>query len=255
MRCVVAATCGLLALAASPALACTIDSVPSATALGRVSIVYQVDPASISPATYAPFIFPGSFGVGWSIRFAERSTGLQLTPSQLHDRWRWAFGDGTTAWGHTVTHTYRKPGTYVITVVTAVRSATFYFPFDRVLVQVLAPSRILPSEGKNLLYGSRFDNFSAPLGGLIPLRRVLASGLTPIADEILGQTISGAWASIKDYWHFTRGSLPPAYARVDALLRQEGAALATQNQHQAVTIADELLKAWAQASSGRGSNA
>lgn len=254
-RHIIAATCGLLALAASPVLACTIDSVPSATALGRVAITYQVDPASINPATYAPFIFPGSFGVGWSIRFGERSTGLQLTPSQLRDRWRWTFGDGTTAWGHTVMHSYRKPGTYVITVVTDVRSAAVFFPFDRVLVQVLAPARILPVEAKNLLYGSRFDSFAAPLGGLIPLQRVLAHGLTPIAGEILGQVVSGAWASIKDYWRYTRGRLPPAYARVDALLRQESTALAAQNQRQALAVANALLKAWGQANSGQRSKA
>ena len=231
---------GLLALVPYPVTACTIDSVPSATASGRTAILYDIAPDSVDPAYYAPFIFPGSFGAGRSIRFGEFSQGLSLTARRRHAPWRWNFGDGTTSWGHSVPHAYRTPGLYVLTVSAYVPRTAAPFPFDRVLVRVLAPNQILATEGPNLLNGSHFDPDASLLGGLLPLQREADKGLLDLASQIE----SGAWASIRDYWRHTRGGLPAAYARVDALLRQEGAALDAHNQHQAAAIADGLPAAW-----------
>lgn len=227
--------------------ACMIDSVPSATASGRVAILYGVAPGSIDPAHYAAFIIPGSFGAGWPLRFGERRQGLALTPSQSRAPWSWDFGDGATGRGHAVTHAYHAPGIYVLTVFADLPHAPAPFPFDRLLVRVLAPNRILPAEGANLLNGSRFGRGAALTGGLLPLRREAKKGLLTSAGQILGAIESGAWASIKDYWLHTRGHLPPLYARVDALLRREDAALKTHNRRQAAAIAAALPAAWARA--------
>jgi hypothetical protein len=234
----------LLALVPGLVAACTIDSVPSAIASGRTAVLFTIAPASVDPAHYAPFIFPGSFGAGWSIHFGELPGGLTLTVSQSRAPWRWTFGDGATGWGHSVTHAYRRPGLYVLTVSAFVPHEP-PFPFDRILVRVLAPSRILAAEGANLLNGSRFAPGASLFGGLLPLRREVDAGVLGVASQTLGQIESGAWASIRDYWLHTRGALPPAYVRVDDLLRQEGAALDANNQRQAAAIAAQLPAAWA----------
>lgn len=239
----------LLAALPRSAGACMVDAVPSATALSRTAILYDVVSNSIDPAHYAPFVFPDLYGVGWPIRFGELAWGLTLPTGELHAPWQWRFGDGAVAWGHSVTHIYRRSGAYVITVAAQVHGEPFPFLFDRILLHVIAPGQLLPAEGANLLDGSRFATGAPLLGGLLPLRRVADKGLVDIASQVLAQIEDGAWASIKDYWHYTRGNLPPAYARVNALLRREGAALSAHNQHQAATIADALPAAWARARS------
>ena len=242
---VAACTLGvLLALNAAPLAACTIDAIPSATAAGRTAVIYDIAPGSVDPAHYAPFVFPGSFGAGWTIRFGELAQGLKLTPHQLHARWSWSFGDGTQAWGHSVTHAYRSPGQYVVTVQAHDPYEQYPVQFDRILVRVLAPGQILATEGPNLLNGSRFDSGAALFGGLLQLRQEADKGLISAAGARLTQIQSGAWASIRDYWRHTHGSLPSPYAHVDALLRQESAALNADDQYQAETIADQLPHAW-----------
>ena len=88
-------------------------------------------------------MIPGLFGTGWTIHFGERRQLLKLPARLLHAPWRWAFGDGTTGHGHTVTHVYRAPGDYVVTVAAEVAHQPAPVPFDRVLVHALPPNRIL----------------------------------------------------------------------------------------------------------------
>ncbi len=235
---------GVMALAAGPAAACTIDNVPSATVEGRTAVLYDVALGAVNPARYAPFILPGSFSAGWTLHAAERPQGLSLTPRQRHAPWVWSFGDGTTARGHAVSHIYRAPGLYVLTVTALLSPHGEPFLFDRVLIQVRAPDQILSSEGMNLLNGSRFDA-SAPLfGGLLPLRREVDRGYLTLAAQTLAQIESSAWASIAAYWQHQRGALPAAYARIGGLLRQEGTALERNDQHRAAAIADALPRLW-----------
>jgi hypothetical protein len=240
-----ALTLGLGAAWVRPAGACTIDFVPSATAAGRTAIVYDVSPGEIDPSHYATFIFPGSFGAGWSIRLAELSRGLALSSRELRAPWRWVFGDGTTAMGHIVTHTYHRPGMYVLNVWAIVPNEAEPFPFDQILVPVLAPEHILATETPKLLQGSRFSPASVRVGGLQPLQHEVHAGAIAVARQTLAQIESSAWASIRDYWLHTRGRLPPAYAYLDSLLRQESLALDAQNRDRASAIADTLLTAWA----------
>lgn len=241
---------GVLALAAGSAAACTIDNMPSATAEGRTAVRYDIVPSAVDPARYAPFILPGSFGAGWVLHVGERQQGLSLTPRQLRAPWVWSFGDGVTARGHSVSHIFRTPGLYVLTAAAQIAPHAAPFLFDRVLISVLAPNRILAAEGKNLLKGSRFDASAPIFGGLLPLRREVDRGYLTLAAQTLAQIESGAWASIGDYWRHERGQLPAAYARVADLLRQEGTALERNNQRQAAAVADALPRLWATASRG-----
>ena len=234
----------LLAANAAPLVACTIDAIPSATAADRTAVVYDVAPSSVDPAHFAPFVIPGSFGAGWAIRFGELSQGLKLTRRQLHAPWRWQFGDGTSGWGHSVTHAYRSPGQYVVTVEAHDPFEHYPLQFDRILVRVLASAQILASEGPNLLDGSRFDSGAPLFGGLLQLQRDADKGLIATAGICLTQIQSGAWASIRDYWLHAHGSLPQPYAHIDALLHQESAALNAGNQYQAEAVADALPGAW-----------
>lgn len=236
---------GVMALAAGPAAACTIDNVPSATVEGRTAVLYDVAPSAVVPSHYAPFILPGSFGAGWRLRVGERSQGLSLTPRQQRAPWAWSFGDGHTARGHSVSHVYRAPGLYVLTVAALLSPHTAPFLFDRVLIQVRAPDQMLSSEGANLLKGSRFDASAPIFGGLLPLRREVDRGYLTLAAQTLGQIESGAWASIDAYWRHQRRRLPAAYARISTLLRQEGAALVRNDQRRAAAIADALPRLWA----------
>ncbi len=241
---IAAALLGGASLLAPQASACTIDALPSAVVSGRVAVLSQLDPASIDPSTYAPFTIPGSFGVGWPMRFTEHAGHLALTPSELHQRWWWQFGDGSAAWGHTPTHTYQHPGTYIVTVATDVRSPTQLLPFDRVAVRLLAPAQLLRIEGDNLLNGSRADMMADPQGGLYPLQAALTNGQVSTAQQVWEQTEVGAWASLKDYWQHKQRALPTVYARVDILLRQEGAALRAGDVATALHLVNDLLRIW-----------
>ena len=133
------AVLGLVALAPRPVAACTLDNTPSITASGRTAVLAAAPSGPVNSAHYAPFMIPGLFGTGWTIRFGERTSLLKLPARLLHAPWRWQFGDGTTGHGHTITHVYRTPGEYVVTVAAEVAHQPAPVPFDRVLVHALPP--------------------------------------------------------------------------------------------------------------------
>jgi hypothetical protein len=227
------AVLGLVALAPRPVAACMVDNIPSITAAGRTAVFSAAPSGPVNPAHYAPFMIPGLFGTGWTIHFGERAQLLKLPGRLLHAPWRWAFGDGTTSHGHAVTHVYRAPGDYVVTVAAEAAHQPTPVPFDRVLVHILPPKRILA------MTGSYLRTVSLPL-----LQRQAHRGfLTPVSQS-LAALENSPWPSIRDYWLHTRGSLPPAYAHVADLLRQLDAAVVAQNQQQAATTADALIAAW-----------
>jgi hypothetical protein len=224
---------GLVALAPRPVAACMVDNIPSITAAGRTAVFSATPSGPVNPAHYAPFMIPGLFGTGWTIPFAERTQLLKLPARLLHAPWRWEFGDGTTGHGHAVTHVYRTPGDYVVTVDAEVAHQPAPVPFDRVLVHALPPNRILT------ITDSYLRTVALPL-----LRREADRGSLASVSQSLAALENSPWPSIRDYWLHTRGSLPPAYAHVADLLRQLSAAAAAQNRQQATATADALLAAW-----------
>jgi hypothetical protein len=227
------AVLGLVALAPRPVAACLVDNIPSITASGRTAVFSAAPSGPVNPAHYAPFMIPGLFGTGWTIHFAERTQLLKLPAHLLHAPWRWEFGDGTTGHGHVLTHVYHTPGDYVVTVVAEVARQPAPVPFDRVLVHILPPKRILA------MTGSYLRTVSLPL-----LQREAHHGSLTSVGQSLAALENSPWPSIRDYWLHTRGSLPPAYAHVADLLRQLDAAVVAQNQQQAATTADALMAAW-----------
>jgi hypothetical protein len=121
----------------------------------------------------------------------------------------------------------------VVTVAAEVTYQPAPVPFDRVLVHVLAPNRILT------ITESYLRTVALPL-----LQREADRGSLTAVSESLATIENGPWPSIRDYWLHTRGSLPAAYARVADLLRQLGTAVAAQNQQQTTATTDALLDAW-----------
>ena len=227
------AVLGLLALAPRPVAACMVDNIPSITASGRTAVFSAGPSGPVNPAHYATFMIPGLFGTGWTVHFGERTQLLRLPARLLHAPWRWEFGDGTISHGHALTHVYRTPGDYVVTVAAEVARQPAPVPFDRVLVHVLAPNRILA------ITGSYLRTITLPL-----LKREADRGSFASVSQSLAALENSPWPSIRDYWLHTRGSLPPAYAHVADLLRQLRAAVAAHNQQQAAATADALLAAW-----------
>jgi hypothetical protein len=69
-------------------------------------------------ATWTPFVVPGAYPAGQALRLSELRSRVDLTlpPGASRHPWRWLFGDGATARGFAVRHTYRRAGVYVVTV-------------------------------------------------------------------------------------------------------------------------------------------
>ena len=82
------AVLGLVALAPRPVAACMLDNTPSITASGRTAVFTAAPSGPVNPAQYAPFMIPGLFGTGWTIRFGERAQLLKLPARLLHAPWR-----------------------------------------------------------------------------------------------------------------------------------------------------------------------
>lgn len=61
---------------------------------------------------YADFFVKRASEASLEITFIDNS----YTPIRTFESWHWNFGDGTTAEGQTVTHTYAEPGMYQVTL-------------------------------------------------------------------------------------------------------------------------------------------
>jgi hypothetical protein len=112
----------LLALAlccvtGSSAAACTLDGIASISVNGATAGLTSGQPTRATAGYWAPFILLAQ-GSGGSLRFSEnlRQVAQSLPPAMLATPFRWDFGDGATAAGYTVQHTYARPGWYRITV-------------------------------------------------------------------------------------------------------------------------------------------
>ena len=96
----------LVTLAPVSASACVIDNTASLSANGvRANPTTDV---SIGAALWAPFTFTKVFAVDDSIHLTESHADLarSLPPSMLAAPYKWDFGDGTSALGHSVLHHY-----------------------------------------------------------------------------------------------------------------------------------------------------
>ncbi|MEK7180159.1 MAG: lamin tail domain-containing protein [Patescibacteria group bacterium] len=81
--------------------------------------------------------------VGGNIIFSGKVWGLKKEPIE-NARILWNFGDGSTAEGKTVSHTYRYPGIYIVTLNA---SSGQYSASDRVTVEAIPANIIISSVG------------------------------------------------------------------------------------------------------------
>ncbi|MEY8839367.1 PKD domain-containing protein, partial [Cribrihabitans sp. XS_ASV171] len=84
------------------------DDSGTASAIQSFSRVVRVDAAPVAEAG------PDQFVTASEVRF---DGGGSVDPDGRVTEWRWEFGDGATATGQSVTHAYRRPGTYEVALV------------------------------------------------------------------------------------------------------------------------------------------
>lgn len=132
-----------LALAPRVATACAIDNKASLFTDGVQATLTTAAPTATG--LWAPFTVEKAFASGVSLRFSELHSDLARTlpAAALAAPYRWAFGDGATALGHVVAHRYTRPGLYRLMVYGLSAATRSWFPFDRVLLRVVAPGQVL----------------------------------------------------------------------------------------------------------------
>ncbi len=129
----------VLALAlGGPVAACSLDGVPSLSVNNTLVRSMTAKPSRADIAIWAPFTVPAAIPAGRPVRFSERLSELKrsLPPLAFAYPWRWQFGDGATATGNTVTHTYRRPGLYRVTVWADYRAEQFWYEFDAAMIHI-----------------------------------------------------------------------------------------------------------------------
>jgi PKD domain len=112
----------VLVLASSPTAgyACTIDNKPSVYANGLLAIVAPA-PTQATWPTWAHFIFPRAFHSKRTVTLSENVTLVRtalntLRPVPENRPWRWDFGDGKTAYGARVSHSFPRAKRYRVSV-------------------------------------------------------------------------------------------------------------------------------------------
>jgi PKD domain-containing protein len=132
-----ALACVCLAVA-GPVQACALDGIPSISANGTLAQRITTRPNRANLATWAPFVFPTTYHSGVAVRFTENVTELKrsLLPQAFGHPWHWNFGDGATADGYTVRHSYRHPGAYKLIVSAYYSSYHAWYQFDAALLHI-----------------------------------------------------------------------------------------------------------------------
>ncbi len=147
--------------------------------------------------------------VGGTTSFSGRVWGLKKEPIE-NARMLWNFGDGSTGEGKNVLHTYRYPGTYIVTLDA---SSGYYSASDRVTVEAVTADVIISSIGDSqssfveLYNKSRYELdlsfWSIRAGNLtfiIPQHTFVAAGAKiKFASEVTGFT-SNTLASVALYY-------------------------------------------------------
>lgn len=162
--------------------------------------------------------------VGGATTFSGRVWGLKKEPIE-NARMLWNFGDGSTAEGKTVLHTYRYPGTYIITLDA---SSGYYSASDRVTIEAVSADIVISSVGDSQslfveLYNKshyeldlsfwsiRADNLTF----VIPEHTFVATGAKiKFAREVTG-IVSSFSASVALY--YPNGILAHAYSPTTSL--------------------------------------
>ncbi len=131
---------GAMLLGFGNALACGIDGVPSLLVNGRLVRLNTAVPVKGKLATWTPFVAPGTYPSGQALRLGELRSRVDLTlpPGASQRPWRWLFGDGATARGFAVRHTYRRPGVFVVTVQFYLGTGAYarWYPFDATALHI-----------------------------------------------------------------------------------------------------------------------
>jgi hypothetical protein len=123
------------------AAACALDSTPSLIANGVQATTTKEIPTRTS--LWAPFTIVPAFATGAPILFTELRADLarSLPPSTLAAPYRWAFGDGSMALGHVVSHHYARPGRFRLVVYGFYNGSTQethgWFLFDSALLRIV----------------------------------------------------------------------------------------------------------------------
>jgi hypothetical protein len=120
-------------------LACTIDGKPSLTIDGHAVALNKVVPRLGSNLQlWAPFVFPVALQAGRKETLTEIKRLIPLQAEAFRTPWRWNFGDGSPLLhGFSVTHVFRHPGLYKVTVDAYFPSHKFWYTFDAVQVRVV----------------------------------------------------------------------------------------------------------------------
>lgn len=129
------------ALSPGIASACVIDNTASLYADG-----VRATPSTSAPSNgfWAPFTVDKAFASRAILHLTEARSDLErsLTASELSAPYRWLFGDNTTSLGHAVSHRYRRPGSYRITIYAFSQRTHRWFPFDNVAVRIVPPDQM-----------------------------------------------------------------------------------------------------------------
>jgi hypothetical protein len=135
LSCIVALIVALYGAAAVSA--CTLDNVASAAANGQRAILSSDQPQAGKP--WAPFRFAQAYSVGTAVTLSEDHADLakSLSPSMLVQPFRWVLGDGSSIRGTSVTHAFKRDGTYVIQVYAYAASVARWVLFDTVQIEIV----------------------------------------------------------------------------------------------------------------------
>lgn len=125
----------------TPAAACTIDGVASLRLGSLYATKNQTAPVSTNLATWAPFSL-GDASPHDLLHFNEDLNKLQkvLPKASLQHPFTWRFGDGVSAVGQNVSHTYGRAGLYKLEVRYYLPATHLWVLFDSAQLHVVPPT-------------------------------------------------------------------------------------------------------------------
>jgi PKD domain len=141
-RCLLAVAFWALAtlITAGPAAACTIDGVASMKLDNLYALKNKALPASGTLATWAQFTL-GDASPHKILNFAEDMAKLKkvLPAASLQHPFSWKFGDGASAVGQQVSHSYARAGLYKVETRYYLPSTKQWVLFDSAQLRIVPP--------------------------------------------------------------------------------------------------------------------
>jgi hypothetical protein len=139
MRCGLSCLIALIVVlgTSAAASACTLDNVASVAANGQRAVLSSDQPQAGTP--WAPFRFAQAYAVNTAVTLSEDHADLvkSLSPTMLAQPFRWVLGDGSSARGTSVTHAFKREGTFVVRVYAYAASAARWVLFDTVEIHIV----------------------------------------------------------------------------------------------------------------------